>query len=49
VLGLTDYLQGEFSFGRWSGDDVFALTDPLLTVVARISTHYYFAVNRFLV
>ncbi|KAI0291950.1 hypothetical protein BC826DRAFT_1020543 [Russula brevipes] len=37
LLGLTGYLQGEFSFGRWSGDDVFALTDPLLTVVARIN------------
>jgi hypothetical protein len=38
VAGLTIYLQSEFSIGRWSGDDVFGLADPLLAVVARIST-----------
>jgi hypothetical protein len=40
VKGLTFYLQSEFSYGRWGGDDVFGLTDPLLAVVSRLSTHF---------
>ena len=39
VRGLTIHLQSEFSVGRWSGDDALGLADPLLAVVARISTH----------
>jgi Putative ER transporter, 6TM, N-terminal len=38
VTGLKIYLQSEFSIGRWNGDDLFGLADPLLAVVARIST-----------
>lgn len=45
VTGLTIFLQSEFSVGRWCGDDVFGLADPLLAVVARISTHLYVAVS----
>ena len=44
--GLTIHLQSEFSVGRWSGDDVLCMADPLLAVVSRISTPYSFAVKR---
>ncbi|KAI0299989.1 hypothetical protein B0F90DRAFT_1668483 [Multifurca ochricompacta] len=37
LTGFAIYLQSEFSVGRWSGDDVHGLADPLLAVVARIS------------
>ena len=40
VKGLTVHLKSELSYGRWGGDDVFGLTDPLLAVVSRLSTHY---------
>lgn len=43
VKGLTFHLKSEFSYGRWGGDDVFGLTDPLLAVVSRLSTHYALA------
>ena len=43
VKGLTFHLQSEFSYGRWGGDDVFGLTDPLLAVVSRLSTHFALA------
>ena len=46
MRGLTIHLQSEFSVGRWSGDDALGLADPLLAVLARISTHYYIPVNR---
>lgn len=46
MRGLTIHLQSEFSVGRWSGDDALRLADPLLAVLARISTHYYTSVNR---
>jgi hypothetical protein len=45
VQGLTVHLQSEFSVGRWSGDDVFGLADPILAVVSRISMCHYLAVN----
>ncbi|KAI0254490.1 hypothetical protein BJV78DRAFT_1338541 [Lactifluus subvellereus] len=43
LTGLTIFLQSEFSVGRWSGDDVFGLADPLLAVVARINGLLSFA------
>ena len=46
MKALTIHLQSEFSVGRWSGDDALGLVDPLLAVVARISTHYYTPMNR---
>ena len=45
MQGLTVHLQSEFSVGRWSGDDVFGLADPILAVVSRISMRHYLAVN----
>jgi Putative ER transporter, 6TM, N-terminal len=45
VKGLTMFLQGEFSVGRWSGDDALGLADPLLAVLARISTYWYLALG----
>lgn len=43
MKGLTFHLQSEFSYGRWGGDDVFGLTDPLLAVVSRLSMHFDFS------
>ncbi|KAI0300498.1 hypothetical protein B0F90DRAFT_1629671 [Multifurca ochricompacta] len=43
LAGLTVHLQSEFSIGRWSGDDVFGLADPVLAVVARINGLLSFA------
>ncbi|KAH9067948.1 hypothetical protein EDB87DRAFT_1700654 [Lactarius vividus] len=43
LKGLTVHLQSEFSYGRWGGDDVFALTDPLLAVVSRLNGLLSFA------
>lgn len=40
---LTFHLQSEFSYGRWGGDDVFGLTDPLLAVVSRLNGLLSFA------
>ncbi len=39
VKGLTVHLKSEFSYGRWGGDDVLGLADPLLAVVSRLSMH----------
>jgi hypothetical protein len=44
-MTLKVHLQSEFSVGRWNGDDASGLADPLLSVLSRISTHYYLAVN----
>ncbi|KAI0266396.1 hypothetical protein BC834DRAFT_969435 [Gloeopeniophorella convolvens] len=37
LTGLKMYLESEFSFGRWSGDDLMAISDPVLAVIARIN------------
>ncbi|KAN0131986.1 Protein of unknown function (DUF2422) domain containing protein [Lactarius tabidus] len=43
LKGLTFHLRSEFSYGRWGGDDVFGLTDPLLAVVSRLNGLLSFA------
>jgi len=43
LKGMTFHLQSEFSYGRWGGDDVFGLTDPLLAVVSRLNGLLSFA------
>ena len=45
VRTLTVHLKSEFSVGRWNGDDASRLADPLLAIIARISTYFYLAVN----
>ena len=45
VMTLTVHLKGEFSVGRWNGDDASRLANPLLAVIFRMSKYFYLAVN----
>ena len=37
VAGTSKFITLEFSYGRWNGDDVKGLEEPLLGVISRLS------------
>lgn len=42
VTQLGKFLNAEFSWGRWNGDDARQLEEPLLMVVSRLSMSFIF-------
>jgi hypothetical protein len=40
VTQLGKFLNAEFSWGRWNGDDARQLEEPLLMVISRLSMWY---------
>lgn len=40
VTQLGKFLNAEFSWGRWNGDDATQLEQPLLMVISRLSMWY---------
>jgi hypothetical protein len=46
-MELGAFLNAEFSWGRWNGDDARQLQEPLLTVISRFSMWYISLCLRF--